>query len=431
MSFFVLYLQFILFPSKLNLELFIARRIAKSKDKQGRISAAIVRIAIIGISLGMIVMLLSVAIVTGFKEQIRNKVIGFGSHITIVNYDNNSSYEMRPISKKQPFYPGIAKVDGVSHVQTFAVKAGIIKTKNDIQGVVLKGIDQIYDWTFFKNNLIEGRPIHINSDSATSNEIIISKKISKLLHFNLGDKLDMYFIQDPPRLRRFVVVGIYESGLEEYDKLYALVDLRQIQKLNNWTSEQIGGFEVAITDFDQLARMNESIYGMVGLRFTADGSKLNVKDIRQNNQQIFDWLDLIDTNVWIILALMLFVASVNMVSGLLIMILERTNMIGILKAVGSVNRSIQKIFLYQGAFLIGRGLLWGNIIGIGLCLIQKYFGLAKLDPASYYVSIVPINLKLWHILALNFGTLVITIAILILPSMIISRIQPSKAIKFD
>ena len=414
----------------MNVELFIARRIAKSKDKQGRISAAIVKIAILGIALGMIVMLLSVAIVTGFKEQIRNKVIGFGSHITIVNYDNNSSYEMRPISKKQPFSSSLSKVDGIKHVQTFAVKAGIIKTKDDIQGVVLKGIDENYDWEFFKNNLIEGRSISIN-DSATSNEIIISKRISKLLHFKLGDKLDMYFIQDPPRLRRFVVVGIYESGLEEYDKLYALVDLKQIQKLNNWTSDQIGGFEVAISDFDQLAKKNEEIYGMVGMRFTEEGSKLNVKDIRQNNQQIFDWLDLIDTNVWIILVLMLFVASVNMVSGLLIMILERTNMIGILKAVGTENHSIQKIFLYQGAFLIGQGLLWGNVIGIGLCLLQKHFGIAKLDPASYYVSIVPINLKMWHIAALNLGTMLITIAILILPSTIISRIQPSKAIKFD
>ena len=417
-------------PTTLNVELFIARRIAKSKDKQGRISAAIVKIAILGIALGMIVMLLSVAIVTGFKEQIRNKVIGFGSHITIVNYDNNSSYEMRPISKKQPFSSSLGKVEGVKHIQTFAVKAGIIKTKNDIQGVVLKGIDENYDWEFFKNNLVEGRPINI-ADSATSNEVIISKRISKLLHFKLGDKLDMYFIQDPPRLRRFVVVGIYESGLEEYDKLYALVDLRQIQKLNNWTSDQIGGFEVALTDFDQLAQKNEEIYGMVGMRFTEEGSKLNVKDIRQNNQQIFDWLDLIDTNVWIILALMLFVASVNMVSGLLIMILERTNMIGILKAVGSENLSIQKIFLYQGAFLIGKGLLWGNLIGIGLCLVQKYFGIVKLDPASYYVSIVPINLKVWHIVSLNVGTMLITIAILILPSTIISRIQPSKAIKFD
>ncbi len=374
-------------------------------------------------------MIFSVAIVTGFKKEIRNKVIGFGSHITITNYDSNSSYETVPISKNQDFYPGIANKNGIRHIQPYAIKAGIIKTDTDIQGIVLKGIDKDFDWSFFKQNLIKGDTIHISGDSI-SKQVLISNYIAKLLRFEVGDNLFMYFIQDPPRVRKFTVAGIYDTGLEEYDKLFVFADIAQIQKLNNWNKEQISGFEILIDDYHELDKMYELVYSIAGNIFFDDGAKLRVRTIKESNPQIFDWLDLSDTNVWVILTLMILVAVFNMISGLLILILERTATIGILKSLGMENWSIRKIFIYNAAFIIGKGLIYGNIIGIGLCIMQKELSLISLDPASYYVSTIPINLKFSHILLLNIGTMIITIIVLIMPTYIITRIRPVKAIRF-
>ena len=416
----------------MNTELFIAKKIVLSKENKSLFlgSKAIIRIASIAISLGLIVMILSVAIVTGFKSQIRNKVIGFGSHITITNMDNNTSYETIPINKNQSFYPSLEKEVGIKHIQVYAIKAGIIKTNTEIQGVVLKGVGKDYDWSFFEKNIVEGKHFSV-SDTAKNNQVIISKQISTLLKLKTGDNLFMYFIQNPPRLRKFKICGIYETSFEDLDKLIIIADIAQIQKLNDWTDEQISGFEVLINDYEQIDNITSLVQDKAGFKFNADGSKLRVSNIKQNNPQIFDWLALTDTNVIIILVLMLIVAGFNMITGLLVIILERTNMIGILKALGTSNWSIRKIFLYQATFIIGKGLIWGNIIGIGLCIIQYYTHLVKLDPASYYVTSVPINLNFLHLLFLNIGTLIVTIFMLILPSYIITRISPVKAIKFN
>jgi lipoprotein-releasing system permease protein len=414
----------------LNTELFIARRIFSDKSVKKGISQPIVTIAVIGIALGLAVMILSVAIVTGFKSEISNKVIGFGSHIQIVNYDSNISFETSPINKQQAFYTDINELSGIKNIQEFAIKAGIIKTQTDFAGVVLKGVGSNFDWSFFDQNMIAGKSFRI-TDSINTNEILISAHIANLLQLKVGDKIGAYFIQQPPRMRSFVISGIYETSLSEFDEKFALVDIKHIQKLNNWTDDQISGFEVTIEDFSQLDKMTDDVRSIVGFHFNPDGTKLKVLSIKEKYPQMFDWLDLTDMNVWIILILMISVAGFNMVSGLLILILERTNMIGILKAIGTKNWSIRKIFLYQSGLLISKGLLWGNIIGIAICILQAQFHILKLDPTSYYLDAVPINLKIWHILALNSGTLIITIIMLLVPSYIISRLSPEKTIRFN
>jgi lipoprotein-releasing system permease protein len=400
------------------------------KESNKSISRSIVKIAVFGISLGLIVMILSVAIVTGFKNEIREKVIGFGSHIQILNYDSNTSYETEPVSKFQSFYPGLDSLPGIEHVQVFATKAGILKTSDQIQGVILKGIDKDFQWGFFRDNLLDGEVFQLE-DSVTSNKIVISKYIADLLKLDVGDNIATYFVQDPPRMRRFMISGIYETSLTEFDQIFILADIRHIQKLNKWREDQVSGFEIAIEDFDKLEKMTSMVRNIAGYTFTEEGARLKVTNIRNKYPQIFDWLNLQNINVWVILILMLLVAGFNMVSGLLVLILERTNMIGILKSLGTENTSVRKIFLYQSAFLISRGLLWGNLIGLGLALLQKEFSIIKLDQASYYLETVPINLSLVHVLLLNAGTLIATIFMLILPTIIISRISPEKTIRYN
>ncbi|MDQ1772338.1 FtsX-like permease family protein [Labilibaculum sp. A4] len=414
----------------MNLELFIAKKITISKKGGGNISHPIISIAKISIALGIAVMILAVAIVTGFKSEITNKVIGFGSHIQITNYDNNSSFETNPIEKNAISVSSIEKIPGVSHIQSFATKPGILKTKSDIQGIVLNGIGKDYDWSFFKNHLVEGKTIQL-TDSTKSNDILISEKLSNLLQLKVGNKLSVYFIQQPPRVRSFTVAGIYNTGMEEFDKLFLICDIQHIQKLNDWSNNQVSGYEIFIDNFDDLDLIDQQIKGITAASFTDDGAGLKVRSIVRKYPQIFSWLDMLDMNVWIILSLMILVAGFNMVSGLLIIILEKTNMIGILKALGTENWSIRKIFLYQSSMLIGQGLLWGNIIGISVCLLQYFFEIIPLDPTNYYVDTVPINLKITHIILLNIGSLIVTVSMLLVPSYLITKITPAKAIKFD
>lgn len=414
----------------MNIELFIARRLFFDKTVKKGISQPIVTIAIIGIALGLAVMILSVAIVTGFKSEISNKVIGFGSHIQIINYDNNVSYETVPINKNQSFYSNINDLKGIKHVQVFATKAGILKTKTDFQGIVLKGVGSDFDWTFFNSYIIEGESFTIN-DSIKTDNILISKYLADLLKLHSGDKVHAYFIQQPPRTRVFKVSGIYQTNLAEFDEQIALIDIGHIQSINNWNNNQISGIEVTIEDFYKLNEMTETVKDIAGFSFSSDGTKLRIQNIKEKYPQIFDWLNLTDMNVWVILIIITLVAGFNMVSGLLILILERTSMIGILKAIGTNNWSIRKIFLYQSGFLITKGLIWGNIVGIIICLLQSQFHIIKLDPSSYYLDAVPINLKLWHILALNVASLIITVIMLIVPSYIISRLSPEKTIRFN
>lgn len=414
----------------MNLPYFIAQRLIKGREEGTSFSKPINVIAVIGISVGLAVMILAVAILTGFKQQIREKVIGFGSHIQIVNYDSNFSLETVPISQGQDFVSKIRGIKGIDHVQVFATKAGIIKTEDEIQGVVLKGIGSDFDWSYFASSMIDGEIFRVN-DTARTNMVIISKKISDMLKLKTGDSFAMYFIQDPPRQRKFTVSGIYETNLEEFDKIYVFCDINHIKSLNGWKDDQVSGFEIFIDDFDRLEEMTMRVSDAVGYKVVENEEKFKVVNIRMKYPQIFDWLNFQDINVIIIILLMIVVAGFNMISGLLILILEKTNMIGILKALGSDDVTIRRIFLYQAAWLIGKGLFWGNIIGIGLALIQLKTGLVSLDPSSYYLKTVPVNFNIMHILLLNAGTMAVIIVILLVPSKLISRITPVKAIRYD
>jgi len=414
----------------LNTEFFIAKRLMTGKGNGNRISRPIVTIAVVGIALGLAVMIISVAIVQGFKSEIRNKVFGFGSHIQIINYDSNYSYETNPINKEQIFLPDLKKIEGVTHIQVYATKPGIIKTKENVQGVIIKGISTDFDWTFFDKYMLAGSHFTL-SDTIKSNNVVISEKLSSLLNLKVGDNLPMYFIQEPPRMRKFKISGIYQTYMEEFDKMFILADIRHIQKLNDWDENKISGFEITINDFDNLNTIANQVFDIAGTKIQPDGGKLRIQTIIEKYPYIFDWIGLFNTNLWVILVLMVLVAGFNMVSGLLIMILERTHMIGILKAIGAKDISIRKIFLYNGAFLISRGMIWGNIIGIGLCVIQYYFKIFSLDQESYYIEYVPISLNVSQLIFLNIGSMLVTFIMLIIPSLVISHIRPINAIKFN
>ena len=379
-------------------------------------------------------MIISVAIVTGFKSTIRNKVIGFGAHLQIVNYEINSSYEMSPIQKNLDCVPRIKKIEGIKHIQAFAIKSGIIKTKDKVQGVVIKGVGSDFDWSFFKENLVEGSTFTVNDDSATS-KVLISQYFANLLNLKVGQHFTTSFIPksttESIRYRVFTVSGIYCTNLEEFDKKMILADISHVQKLNNWDKNHIGGYEISINDFDQLLPLSDKVQDEVGYGFLPDGSKLKLQSITELNPQIFDWLSLIDMNVWVILILMILVAGMNMISGLLVIILEKTNMIGILKSLGARNVSIRKIFLYNAVFIVGWGMFWGNLLGIGICVLQYYLKIIPLDAQSYFISYVPINLHVTHLLFLNVGTIIATVLMLLLPSYIITGINPATAIKFE
>ncbi len=383
-----------------------------------------------GIALSLAVMIVAVAIVTGFKQEISNKVTGFGAHIQILNRDSNISYETAPVPSGLESVKRVQKIEGIKNVQAFAIKAGIIKTGEEIHGAVLKGIDKSFDWSFIEEHLTEGELFHV-SDTVRSNDVVLSRSTALLLNLGLGDRFTMYFIQDPPRARTFTISGIYNTSLEQFDMLYIFADIKQVQRLNNWDKGEVSGYEVLIEKMENLSEMSRKVKEQVGLDFLEDDSRLRVETIREKNAQIFDWLKLQDMNVIVLVILMVVVAGFNMISGLLILILERTNMIGILKALGTSNVSVRKIFMYQSAYLTLVGLLWGNLFGLGICLAQKYLNLMPLDPASYYLDTVPINLNLVHILLLNLGTMLITFLFLLIPSMIIARISPDKSIRFN
>lgn len=405
----------------MNSELFIARRIVH-KGK-GNFSRPIVLVAIVAISLGLSIMFVSIAILTGFQQEIRDKVIGFGGDIQVTKFSENAAFEPQPIDRYPSFLPLISQEKGIKHIQVFGVKAGIIKTRDQILGVVLKGVGKDYDWSFFHEKMQEGEIVSLGD--SVSNEVIISRYVANQLNLKLHDDLRLYFIAGNNTLgRKFRISGIYETGLEEFDKLYVIGDLHHVQKLNNWLEDQVGGFEITINDYRDLERLGVFVYQQIG--FSLDAST-----IRQLYPQIFDWLDLQDVNVLIILILMVLVSAITMISTLLILILERTNMIGILKSLGMRNVNIRKIFLYHAVYIIGLGLFWGNIFSLTLCLLQQKFGFITLSQESYYVSVVPINLDPVNILLLNAGTLAICSLILIIPSVMITRISPIRAIRFS
>lgn len=389
-----------------------------------------VRIATIGLAIGLAVMIVSVGVVLGFKNTIRDKVVGFGSHIVVRSFANVQENEDMPICTSDSMMNVVKKAPGVSHVQRYAIKQGLLKTDSDFLGVALKGVSEEWDSTFVHENMIEG-VIPKFSSQASGNNILISKLMADKLNLKTGDKVFAYFIGDNNvRTRRFTISGVYQTNLTKYDEVMVFCDLYTVQKLNGWEDDQTSGFEITIKDFNRIMESAEWFVHKVNRTADHYGQTYSSAAIQEINPQIFSWLNLLDFNVWVILILMVCVACVTMISGLLIIILERIPMIGMLKALGARNGMIRHTFLWFGMFIILKGLVIGNILGIGVCLIQKYTGLVKLDPQTYYVSEAPVELSIPLIILMNLGTFIICTLVLVIPSFLVSHIQPVKTMKF-
>ncbi|MEX1383163.1 ABC transporter permease [Lutibacter sp.] len=411
----------------MNYELFIAKRIIAAKQYKSSISSPIIKIAISAIAIGIIVMMIAIATGFGLQEKIREKLSGFNGHIQITNFDNNNSeITLNPVSKNQDFYPKFTNITNIENVQIFATKGGIIRTETDFEGIILKGVAKDYNWTFFNEYLVEGTLSDFNND--VTNDVLISKEISNRLHINLGDSFNILFVKEDPSkapwIRVVKAVGIYNSGFQEFDENFVIGDIRHIQKMNRWTEDQVGGFEVLITNFDEIDLKSNQIY-----KETA--STLNSQSIIEKYPGIFEWISLFDNNIYLIIVIMILVAGINMITALLVLILERTQMIGILKALGSTSVSIRKVFLYNAAYLVLKGLFWGNLIGLSILLAQKYVGFITLNPETYYVSEAPVYIDFWYILLLNLSTLLLCLLMLIVPTLLIAKIDPVKSIKFE
>jgi len=411
----------------LNYEYFIAKRIIGNKSYKSSVSAPIIKIGIAAIAISIVVMLIAIATGIGLEHKIRDKAVAFNGHITISNFDSNESEAAQvPVSKNQDFYPQFKSVEGVSHIQAVANKFGIIRTNTDFEGLFLKGVGTDYDWRYFKEFLIDGR---LPKYSQTySNEVLISKYLADRLGFAVGDRFQMYFMKSdsnkPPSIIKYAVVGIFNSGFEELDKTYIIGDINHVQRLNKWSKDQVGGFEVFITNYNDLERLGDRVYAQTP-------STLNSMTVKQKYATIFEWIPIFTTNIYGIIGIMILVGAINMITALLVLILERTQMIGILKALGSSNWSIRKLFLYNASYLIASGLFWGNLIGIGLLLIQKQFQLITLDPSVYYVTVAPVYLDWSYVVLLNVMTFVLCLLMLLIPSFLISKIVPVKAIQFE
>jgi len=414
-----------------NLPFFLAKRIYTNNTDKTRVDRPAIRIAIAGVAVGLAVMLVSVSVVFGFKHTIRNKVVGFGSHIQVANFMTLQASEQYPIQMGDSMLRVLRAIPGVRNVQRFAMKQGILKTNNDFLGVAFKGIAADYDTTFIHQNLVAGAIPHF-SDSAGKQQVVISQAIADQLNLKLGDKVFAYFIDNTGvKARRFTVAAIYQTNLSQYDKVTCFIDFYTAVKLNAWETDQASGAELTVEDFDRLGETAARVVNKVNRTIDRYGETYSSQTIQEMNPQIFSWLDLLDLNVWIILGLMLSVAGVTMISGLLIIILERTAMIGILKAVGARNVTIRRTFLWFAVFTIGKGMLIGNLIGIGLIALQHYTGLVKLNPATYYVSTVPVefNLPVW--LLLNVATLLVSVFVLIAPSYLVSKINPAASMRYE
>jgi lipoprotein-releasing system permease protein len=414
----------------MNYEFFIARRIYFQGETKGKAANPAIRIATLGMCLGLVIMILSLCIVLGFKREVRSKVVGIGSHIQISNFRSSSSYETFPVQAGDSLAQLLNAEPDITHWQRYATKPGMIKTDDNFQGMVLKGVAQEYDWSFLQQHLVEGE-IPVFTDSVSSNKVLISQTLANKLDIHLGDLIYTYYIEGEVRARRLKVAGIYETHFSEFDRLFLLTDLRTVVRLNRWEPDQVSGVEVNLKEEAPLDDTANRLARRMDLLVDNYGGTYYVQTVEDLNPQLFAWLGVLDMNVWVILVLMLGVAGFSMISGLLILILERTNMIGILKAMGGTNRSIRKIFLYFAAFIIGRAMFWGNVIGLALCFLQSKFQLVKLNPADYYLDAVPIYFNGWVWLALNVATLLVTLLILVGPSYLISRIHPAQSIRFE
>lgn len=410
----------------MNLEYFIAKRLITAKSYKSSISSPIIKIAITAISIGIIMMIVSVATGIGLQNKIREKVAAFNGHIVISNFDDNQSQiHTQPISINQNFYPQFKTVEGINHIQAVANKAGIIRTESSVEGIILKGVSKDYVWSNLQEYIIEGRLPNYKEN--LNEEVLISYYLANRLRLKLGDKFNTFFMKENgkmPNLRNFKIVGIYNSGFQEFDATYVIGDIRHVQRINKWKKDQVGAFEVFIEDFAQIKEIGNKVYKEIP-------STYNSVTIEEKFFSIFEFLKLFDFNIVVILIVMIIVATINMIVALLVLILERTQMIGILKALGANNWNIRKLFLYNAAFLISRGLLFGNLIALVLLFLQKTFGLIKLNPQNYYVSEVQVDINLLHILLLNLGTIIVCLLVLLIPSYIITKISPVKAIRFD
>ena len=415
----------------MNLPLFIARRIYRDQGDRHKVSRPAIRIATIGVAIGLAVMILTVGVVLGFKHTIRDKVVGFGSHIQVMNLLSLSSTETYPICIDDSTMQVMAGIEGISHVQRYALTRGILKTDDDFLGVAFKGIGPEYDLRYLSENLVDGK-MPVFSDSTNTNKLLISRIMADKLNLKVNDRIYAYFIEDEDiRTRRFTIEGIYQTNMTRFDELFCYTDLYTAQKLNGWFEGQCSGAELLVTDFDQINDTYARVINKVNRTQDRYHSSFTSQTIYDAYPQIFNWLELLDINVWIILGLMICLAGITMISGLLIIILERTSMIGVLKALGSRNRTIRHTFLWFSAFIISRGLLLGDVLGIGILLLQKYTGIVTLDPQTYYVSEAPMELNIPLIILLNIATLLVSISVLIIPSFFISHIHPAKSMRYE
>ncbi|WP_298487901.1 FtsX-like permease family protein [uncultured Maribacter sp.] len=413
----------------MNLEYFIAKRLIKGKEHKISISAPIIKIAIAAIALGVIMMLIAIATGVGLKHKIREKITAFNGHIQIYNYDNNASeVSVVPVSLEQEFYPEFKNISGISHVQAVATKGGIIRLEDTFEGIIAKGIGTDFNGNVFKEYIIEGVMPNYNGD--LNNDALVSKIMANRLQLKIGDTFPAIFLKDDdpskiPNQRKFKVAGIYDSGFEEFDGTYIFVDIRHIQRMNKWETNEIGNFEVFLDDFDTIKEKSNEIYGQTL-------SNLDTQNITDKYYKIFEWIGLFDFNIAIIIGIMILVGGINMITALLVLILERTQMIGVLKALGSSNWSIRKIFLYNAAYLIVVGLFWGNLIALGFLWAQEKYHLFKFpNPEEYYIEYIPVHLDFFSVFLLNIGVLLLCLLMLLLPSYIITKISPVKAIKYE
>ena len=413
----------------MNLEYFIAKRLIKGKEHKISISAPIIKIAIAAIAIGVIMMLIAIATGLGLKEKIREKITAFNGHVQIYNYDNNNSeVSVVPVSTDQEFYPDFKMVDGIVHIQAVATNAGIIRTEETFEGIIAKGVGKDYNWAPFEEFLIDG--VLPNYSGELNSDVLISKIMANRLNLKVGDSFFTFFLRDDavdriPNQRKFTITGIYDSGFEEIDGLYIFVDIRHIQHMNKWTDTEVGNFEIFLNSFDDIDEKSNEIYGETV-------ASLDTKSIKDKYYKIFEWIGLFDFNIALIIGIMIIVGGINMITALLVLILERTPMIGILKALGMTNWSIRKVFLYNATYLIGVGLFWGNLIGLGIIFLQEKFRMFKFpNPKEYYIEYIPVSIDLGTILLLNIGVLLLCLLMLLIPSYIITRITPVKAIRFE
>lgn len=414
----------------MNLPLFIAKRIYSDQGDKRKVSRPAIRIATFGVGIGLAVMIVTVSVVLGFKHTIRDKVVGFGSHIQVQNIITFNNTDRFPVCIDDSMMNVLSNLQGVRHVERYTYTQGILKTDEDFLGVMFKGVGPEYDATFIRQYLVDGEMPQF-SDTTNTNKLLVSKMIADKLKLSVGDRIYAYFIDENVRTRRFTISGIYQTNMTRFDESLCFTDIYAASKINGWDEGMVTGAELLVNDFERLQDTEDRVIEQVNRTQDKKNNTFSSLTIYEAYPQVFTWLDLLDINVWIILALMVCVAGFTMISGLLIIILERTQMIGVLKALGARNKTIRHTFLWFAAFIIGQGLLLGNIIGIGIILLQNATGIVTLDPQTYYVSEVPMEINIPLIILLNISTLLISLFVLIAPSYLISHIHPAKSMRYE